>query len=68
MVANDEGKSSAADPEDCGGGKDFAEKQRRAMREALGRRMKRELIDSEQERLSKVHIRVYTCIFVQMAK
>ncbi len=33
---------------------DFAEEQRRMMRVALARHMKRELIESEQDRLSKV--------------
>lgn len=33
---------------------DFAEQQRRMMRVALARHMKRELIESEQDRLTKV--------------
>lgn len=33
---------------------DFAEEQRRMMRVALARHMKRELIETEQERLTKV--------------
>lgn len=35
---------------------DFAEEQRHTMRVALARRMKRELIDSEQDRLTRVGI------------
>lgn len=54
---DDEGKSSTVDVDDNGVEVNAAEEKRRAMREALGRRMKRELIESEQERLSKVCIR-----------
>lgn len=53
-MENEEVKSSTEDMDDNGVELNAAEEKRRAMRKALGRRMKRELIENEQERLSKV--------------
>lgn len=53
---------------------DFADEQRRMMRVALARHMKRELIEGEQDRLTKVktyawyiHTEIYIYIFFCIA-
>jgi len=43
-------------PSVVNGEEDFADEQRRAMRMALARRMKRELVETERDRLTKVLI------------
>lgn len=48
------GEEKTRDPTEMGGEQDAADEQRRAMRVALARRMKRDLIERERERLAKV--------------